>query len=149
MASTIDLIPMLRMPIFDNPTKTYCCLPGPELNASKTLPNKMILGDSVSIGYTPDVIKNLSSQTLVQHSPWDTRNGGAATTSYGLSCLPIFLKNVKQEFIAWDLIQFNFGLHDLDNSTQGEQTYKQQLQQITDKLAHFWSIDPILVIAFF
>ena len=34
-----------------------CCMPGPAFEPSNTLPNTMILGDSVSIGYTGVVVK--------------------------------------------------------------------------------------------
>ena len=58
------------MPIIGQSSGTYCCAPGPLLNASSTLPNVMILGDSVSIGFTSHVVANLSKQAFVQHSPW-------------------------------------------------------------------------------
>ena len=60
------------MPIIGQSSGTYCCAPGPLSNASNSLPNVMILGDSVSIGYTYHVVTNLSNQAFVQHSPWYT-----------------------------------------------------------------------------
>lgn len=61
-----------KMPIVGQSSGSYCCAPGPLLNASNTLPNVMILGDSVSIGFTSHVVANLSKQAMVQHSPWYT-----------------------------------------------------------------------------
>ena len=52
------------------------------------------------------------------------RDGGACNTSMGLSCFDIFMVTLDQKYIKWDLIQFNFGLHDLDNSSNAEQSYR-------------------------
>ena len=102
-------------PSIDDPNFNFCCFAGPSnLDETNIKPNVMILGDSVSIGYTPYVITNLSSIAYVQHSPWSS-DGGSGSITYGLSCLPIFLYSMNQSFINWDIIQFNFGLHDLDN----------------------------------
>ena len=46
------------------------------------LPNVLIVGDSVSIGYTPLVAKAMEKIALVQHSPFDERDGGAEETAY-------------------------------------------------------------------
>ena len=43
------------------PNSTVCCAPGPYYPQSNDLYNVMILGDSVSIGYTYEVVTNLSS----------------------------------------------------------------------------------------
>eukprot|EP01084_Bolivina_argentea_P261479 441892_1 len=113
----------------------FCCLPGVLYPGSTTLPNVMIMGDSVSLGYTPYVI-NDTKNVYIQHSP-SGGDGGAQSTLYGLQCLPLFMKSVNQTFINWDLIQFNFGLHDLDNSTGAENEYKQQLENITQYLMNY------------
>ena len=47
----------------------------------------LIIGDSVSIGYTPMVAKSMQSLAMVQHSPYDKRDGGAEETAYGVQCL--------------------------------------------------------------
>ena len=124
------------MPAVDVPGLNYCCLPGPLYPASSTQPNVMIMGDSVSNGYTPYVVTNTSSYAFVQHSP-SGRDGGACNTSMGLSCFDIFMVTLDQKYIEWDLIQFNFGLHDLDNSSNAEQSYGQQLEEITVKLQNY------------
>ena len=53
------------------------CKPGAPLPFAKTLPNVLIIGDSVSIGYTPKVAAHMAAIALVQHSPWDVMDGGA------------------------------------------------------------------------
>ena len=45
------------------------CKPGAPLPFSKTLPNVLIIGDSVSIGYTPKIAADMASIAFVQHSP--------------------------------------------------------------------------------
>jgi len=53
-----------------------CCAPGPALEPSPTLPNCLIIGDSVSDQYTPTVADLLKDVCQVQHSPWV--GGGSA-----------------------------------------------------------------------
>ena len=69
----------------------FCCKMGPALPPSKTLKNVLIIGDSVSIGYTsyasPNVPELLSDVALAQHGPWDVSDGGAGTTGNGVACL--------------------------------------------------------------
>jgi hypothetical protein len=77
------------------------------------LPNVLLLGDSISIGYTPPVIELLKDVANV-HRP----NNCGNTTS-GLKKIDDWLGDTK-----WDVIHFNFGLHDLcyrhpDSTEQG------------------------------
>ncbi len=111
-----------------------CCMPGPERAPSKTLPNCLIIGDSVSIGYTPTAVKDLEKICQLQHGPWDVSDGGAGSTSVGVACLDNFLVTQAQQHVDWDLILFNFGLHNLDNSTAAEALYEAQLGNITRRL---------------
>lgn len=57
------------------------CKPGAHLPPSTALPNVLIIGDSVSIGYTPPVATHMAKVALVQHSPWDVLDGGAEETA--------------------------------------------------------------------
>ena len=57
------------------------CKPGAHLPPSTALPNVLIIGDSVSIGYTPPVAAHMAKVALVQHSPWDVMDGGAEETA--------------------------------------------------------------------
>ena len=117
---------------------TSCCKPGPPLPPSPTLKNVLIIGDSVSIGYTsyasPNVPELLSDVALAQHGPWDVSDGGAGTTGNGVACLDNWLVTQAQAPVTWDLITFNFGLHDLDNATAAESEYMEQLVNITTRL---------------
>lgn len=65
--------------------------------------NVLIIGDSISIGYTPFVREALQEQANVVHN---YRN--ARYTGYGLDSIHNWIGNTK-----WDVIHFNFGLHDL------------------------------------
>lgn len=67
------------------------------------LPNVLILGDSISIGYTPVVRELLKGKANVQR-PEDN----CGNTEKGLQTLDQWLGETK-----WDVIHFNWGLHDL------------------------------------
>lgn len=67
------------------------------------LPNVLLIGDSISIGYTPYVIANLKETANVQRI---SKNGG--DTNRGLKSLKSWLGKTE-----WDVIHFNWGLHDL------------------------------------
>jgi len=69
----------------------------------RLLPRVLIMGDSISLGYTWEVRKLLAGKANVQHPDvncWSTEFG---------------LEHVKQWLGEkhWDVIYFNFGLHDL------------------------------------
>jgi hypothetical protein len=74
----------------------------PDIKAG--LPNVLIIGDSISIGYTPPVIEMLKGVANVQRvkaNCGDTKSG---------------LENLKKRWLdvtKWDVIHFNWGLHDL------------------------------------
>jgi len=67
------------------------------------LPRVLLIGDSISIGYTLDTRKLLAGKVNVHRIP---TNGGP--TSRGLESLDEWLGKGK-----WDVIHFNWGLHDL------------------------------------
>ena len=67
------------------------------------LPRVLLIGDSISIGYTLDVRERLKGQANVHRIP---TNGGPTTN--GVANLKSWLGDSK-----WDVIHFNFGLHDL------------------------------------
>jgi acyl-CoA thioesterase-1 len=66
------------------------------------LPRVLLIGDSVSIGYTVPVREKLKRKANVHRIP---QNGGA--TDVGLEKMTSWLGDGK-----WDIIHFNFGLHD-------------------------------------
>lgn len=67
------------------------------------LPRVLIIGDSISIGYTLDVREMLKGKANVHRIP---TNGGPTTN--GLANIKAWLGDSK-----WDVIHFNWGLHDL------------------------------------
>ena len=115
-------------------TPSVCCKPGPPKPPSTTLPNCLIIGDSVSIGYTGVVVKELEGVCQVQHGPWDLHDGGAETTAYATACLDNWLVTEGQQSVKWDLIFFNSGLHNLSNETAKQDEYARELAGIADRL---------------
>ena len=111
------------------------------VNAPKQV---LIIGDSISIGYTPYVVDQLKEEAQVVHN-----KGNARHTEFGLENLEEWLVNANDA--KWDIIHFNFGLHDLCyRGEMGEgaanrdkvngkldltfEEYKQNLEQIVKRL---------------
>ena len=74
------------------------------------LPRVLLIGDSISIGYTLPVRQELAGKANVHRIP---ANGGA--TKGGTANLAKWLGEGK-----WDVIHFNFGLHDLRHMEDGK-----------------------------
>lgn len=66
-------------------------------------PKILIIGDSISIGYTPFVQEKFGESALVMHNP-----GNAQHTGTGLENIEDWIGEEN-----WDLIQINWGLWDL------------------------------------
>ncbi|GHT28349.1 hypothetical protein FACS18942_08680 [Planctomycetales bacterium] len=106
------------------------------------LPNVLILGDSISIGYTRNVRERLQERANV-YRPMksETAVENCAYTAHGLENLDKYLGNTK-----WSVIVFNWGLHDLAyvaekgiNKQTGKQrypieVYEKNLDAIVKKL---------------
>jgi len=108
----------------------------------------LILGDSISIGYTDAVRVSLGEEAVVVRP---TREGGekpenCAGTSYGVAHIGRWLSLGGGSF---DVVHFNFGLHDLkrvnpetgansvdpaDPNQAPLEVYAQQLREITEEL---------------
>ncbi len=71
--------------------------------AETKLPRVLIIGDSISLGYTPHVTKTLKSGAVIKH-----HKGNAEHTGTGLKKLDQWIGNTQ-----WDVIHFNWGLWDL------------------------------------
>ena len=67
------------------------------------LPRVLLIGDSISMGYTLDVREMLKGKANIHRIP---TNGGPTTN--GLKNIKAWLGDSK-----WDVIHFNWGLHDL------------------------------------
>ena len=87
------------------------CKPGPPLPPSPTLKNVLIIGDSISLGYTPAIQTGLAGIALVQHGPW-SGDGGAEEAAYALQCtLTYWLRSPAGKAVRWDAIFINNGMH--------------------------------------
>ena len=85
------------------------------------LPRVLLIGDSVSRGYTLAARKALAGKANVHRAP---ENCGASAN--GLKKLDIWLAGEK-----WDVIHFNFGIH--DRATAAE-VYRQRLETLVARM---------------
>ena len=88
---------------FAQPKKAKRVNPMTPIEEVKGLPNVLIIGDSISIGYTLPTRELLKGKVNLHRIP---TNGGPTTK--GLAEIDKWLGKRK-----WDLIHFNWGLHDL------------------------------------
>src|ERR1041384_4295730 len=93
------------------------------------LPRVLLIGDSISIGYTEPVRNELKGKANVHRIP----NNGAMT-AYGVNNLEDWIGPQP-----WDVIHFNFGLHDIKIMEDGEhqvflQDYENNLRTILERL---------------
>jgi acyl-CoA thioesterase-1 len=86
--------------------------PVPAIEDDPALPRVLLIGDSISIGYTIPVRKLLALKANIHRVP-----GNAGPTSNGVYLMDSWLAGDKQ----WDVIHFNFGLHDLKRMSDGKQ----------------------------
>ena len=93
------------------------------------LPRVLLIGDSISIGYTLPVRELLKGKANLHRIP---TNGGPTIT--GLEKLKSWLGDGK-----WDVIHFNWGLHDLKFMDSGKQQvpladYEKNLRELVKQL---------------
>ena len=93
------------------------------------LPRVLLVGDSISIGYTVIVQKELAGKANVHRIP---ENG--ADTANGLKKIDAWLGESK-----WDVIHFNWGLHDLKVTPDGGRqvpidSYAKNLEMLVARL---------------
>lgn len=84
-----------------------------EVPAKKRL---LILGDSISIGYTPYVQKLLPEMTVLRPMRGEKPENCSGTTA-GIANIDRWL---QIEGGKWDVIHFNWGLHDLKHVIPGD-----------------------------
>ncbi len=106
-----------------------------------TLPNVLLLGDSISIGYTPPVTELLQGIANTRRP-----DDNCGDTRAGLTHIDAWLGDTH-----WDVIHFNWGLHDLcyrhpESLAYGNrdkingaisvplETYEQNLEALVDRL---------------
>lgn len=93
------------------------------------LPRVLLIGDSISIGYTVTVRKELAGKANVHRIP---ENG--ADTANGLKKIDEWLGDSH-----WDVIHFNWGLHDLKVTPDGGrqvpiEVYEKNLEALVARL---------------
>lgn len=93
------------------------------------LPRVLLLGDSISIGYTLEVRAALQGVANV-HRP----AANCSSTSHGLANLGAWLGTGK-----WDVIHFNFGIHDAKLPPEGVrhaslEAYERNLRELVRRL---------------
>ncbi len=96
---------------------------------NKKLPRVLLIGDSISKGYTPYVVEMMKDEALVIHN-----KGNAGPAMRGLENIDEWLA-VDQ----WDVIHFNWGLHDmyLWNYKEDERSpaaYEKRLDTLVQRL---------------
>ncbi len=110
------------------------------------LPKVLLLGDSISMGYHATVVKNLPDAFVARPMRTVKNAENCAGTTNGVEKIDDWLSMGDLE---WDVIHFNFGLHDLkhvdpdskqnsndpNNPPQADlETYRAQLNEIVEKL---------------
>ena len=103
--------------------------PIPPVEDTPGLPRVLLIGDSISIGYTLPVRRLLAGKANVHRI-----SGNAGPSSNGVFLIDAWLGQAK-----WDVIHFNFGLHDLKRLADGKQqlpldAYERYLGLIVQRL---------------
>ena len=95
----------------------------------KDLPKVLIMGDSISIGYTPYVVENLQGVAEIKR-----HKGNAGPTIRGVARIEEWLGKGK-----WDLIHFNWGLWDMygweyHKEDRSPEAYGKRLESLVGRL---------------
>lgn len=94
-----------------------------------SLPRVLLIGDSISIGYTPYVQEGLDGIARV-----DRNKGNAQFTGVGLQKIDEWLGDVP-----WNVIHFNWGLWDMygweyTHEDRSPETYGARLQMLVERM---------------
>jgi acyl-CoA thioesterase-1 len=105
-------------------------VPVPPITDDPGLPRVLLIGDSISIGYGVPVRKLLTGKANVHRIP---NNGGPSSNG-------VFMVDAWLGKDRWDVIHFNFGLHDLKLLDDGQpqvalDSYRRYLRLICKRLA--------------
>lgn len=108
------------------------------IKSNQVLPKILILGDSISIGYTPFVKESLKAVASVTRPYQESGKAeNCQGTTNGLANINRWLGDRQ-----WDIIHFNFGLHDLkhikrdtgENSNDKDDPYQAAPEQYEENL---------------
>ena len=87
------------------------------------LPRVLLIGDSISRGYTTATRHKLAGKVNLHRAP-----ANCGPTTYGLEHFDAWLGDGQ-----WDLIHFNFGIHDV-NRRYSPEKYAEALEQVVERL---------------
>ena len=109
------------------------CRPSPAAPSNKSSTGQyLVIGDSISLGLAPDLTRLLRDGVgwELTHNP-----GNAASSNLGAHCIDDWTRTDVGR--SWDVVSFQFGLHDLGFDTERitVDEYGTLLQQIVHKLA--------------
>jgi len=91
------------------------------VNPNKKLPNVLIYGDSISIGYTPTVRNTLEGKANVFRFFKNGQSSNKFIPFMEKMKTTMFQPNLKEGWdFDWDVIHFNVGLHDLKYVKDGK-----------------------------
>lgn len=98
-------------------------------SSDNTKPRVLIIGDSISSGYTPYVKELLKDEAIVLHN-----KGNAEYTGTGIKNIDEWLGDGN-----WDIIHFNWGLWDMygwryEDILRTPETYAKNLEMLVSKL---------------
>ncbi len=129
-----NILPILIMTVLNSFAGSDFYTPDVDLKALSAsaeadagLPNVLIIGDSISIGYTPGVVERLAGTANVRRP-----DANCGDTRQGLRMLERWLGDTR-----WDVIHFNWGLHDLCYRHPDAKVYGNR-----DKVNGTISVDP-------
>lgn len=93
------------------------------------LPDVLLIGNSISIGYTPGVRELLEGVTTVHRPPMNCAHSGR-----GIEHIETWLGERR-----WDVIHVNWGLHDIKRMSDGRaqieaHVYRENLERLLDRL---------------
>lgn len=111
----------------------HCQEQQPPAPPPEGLPRVLIIGDSISIDYTPVVERLLEGKAVVVHNP-----GNALHTAYGLDKLDEWLGDEP-----WDVIHFNWGLHDVKYVLDGKLDLRGT--RVSSDAAYRWNLEKLVI----
>jgi len=122
--------PPAQSPAADQSAKTRYSSPSlVPIKDKPGLPRVLLIGDSISMGYTIPTRKDLEGKANVHRPPTN-----CGSTHSGLRNLDAWIGDGK-----WDVIHFNWGMHDLKHLASGRQNvpiaeYQKNLRELVARL---------------
>lgn len=117
-----------------NCSVSYLCSSGPVdwTRTGEGKPAVLVIGDSVSIGWTPVLSTLVNTSHVVTHSPGEMADGGARSTTNFITCSDYLLRTAELQPLPLkrgDTVLMNFGLHDYNLGLAGVAEYTAELTE--------------------